>query len=605
MAATLAKRSEVPVERTWDATAIYPSNEAWEAAVADATGRLPGLEKYSGHLGESASLLLEALTARDDLLVQVFHIYQYAAMYHFADMNDQEAAGRYGRAVGLFGRFGAASAFYQPEILAIDSVRLHSMLEESEELRTYSHYFDKLARQREHIRSAEVEEVLAAMADLANMGDRTHDALADADLKFGKVKDAEGNDVELGQGNIETFIRNSNRDVRKAAWEAQADAYIGMKNTFAATLTTAVKRDVFYARARKYGSSLEAALGASNIPVEVFHTTIDTFKSHLPLWHRYWEIKRRGLGVDKLRGYDIDWPLIRTQRKIPYEQGMQMVVEGLAPLGTEYAEPMKRGLYQDRWVDALPNEGKAGGAFSSGAWGTNPYLLLSYDDTLENVSTLAHEMGHSMHSYLAWKTQPPVYGMYSMFVAETASNFNQALMRADLLKKTTDVDFELEILAEAMSNFHRYFFIMPTLARFELECHEHEERGEGLTADGMSRLMADLYREAYGPAVEIDDARVGITWAEFPHLFGNFYVFQYTTGISAANALADGVLKGGTPAVESYLKFLKAGDSLYPIDALKLAGVDMTTSEPVARAFGLLESMIVNRLDELVGEGPL
>ncbi len=604
MTTALRKRSEVPEDMTWDARSIFSSDEAWEAAVAEATAGFGDLEKYAGRLGESADTLLEALKRRDDLAVQVFHIYQYAGMYHFGDMNDQASIARYGKSVGLIGRYLSASAFFEPEILTIDPSRLHAMQQESEGLRGYAHYFDKLARRREHIRSAEVEEVLANVLELANMGDRVHGALADSDLKFGRIKDDSDHDVELGQGNIETLIRNTNRDVRKAAWEAQADAYIGMKNTFAAALSIGIKRDVFYARARKYANSLEAALGATNIPVEVFYTTIDTFKRKLPLWHRYWDIKRRGLGVDKLHGYDIDVPMIRSQKKIPYQEGMQMVVEGLAPLGDEYAVPMKRGLYQERWVDVLPNEGKAGGAFSSGAPGTHPFLLLSYDDTLENVSTLAHEMGHSMHSYFAWQTQPPVYSNYSMFVAETASNFNQALMRADLLAKTKDVDFELEILAEAMSNFHRYLFIMPTLARFEIECHEREERGEGLTAESMSTLMADLYKEAYGDAVDVDNARVGITWAEFPHLFGNFYVFQYTTGISAANALADQVLKEGKPAVDRYLSFLKTGDALYPIDALKLAGIDMTTPEPVERAFSILERMI-NRLDELVGPGPL
>ena len=604
MTTALRKRSEVPEEMTWDATSVFPSHEAWEAAVNEITARFGGLEKYSGRLGESGDTLLAALTERDDLGVRVFHTYQYAGMFHYGDMNDQEAIARFGRAVGLFGRFAAASAFYEPEILSLDPTRLRAMQEESESLRAYAHYFNKLARRREHVRSAEVEEVLADVLELANMGERIHGALADSDLKFGKINDPEGREVELGQGNIETLIRNRDRTVRKAAWEAQADAYISMKNTFAAALSVGVKRDVFYARARKYANSLESALGATNIPIEVFHTTIDTFKRMLPLWHRYWEIKRRGLGVDKLHGYDIDVPLVRSQRKIPYEEGMRMVVNGLAPLGEEYAAPMKRGLYEERWVDVLPNEGKAGGAFSSGAPGTHPFLLISYDDTLENVSTLAHEMGHSMHSYFAWDTQPPIYSNYSMFVAETASNFNQAMMRADLLSKTDDTDFELEILAEAMSNFHRYLFIMPTLARFELEFHEREERGEGVTAESMSKLMADLYREAYGPAVEVDDARVGITWAEFPHLFGNFYVFQYTTGISAANALADQVLKEGQPAVDRYLGFLKAGDALYPIDALKLAGIDMTTPEPVERAFGILERM-VNRLDELVGQGPL
>jgi oligoendopeptidase F len=340
------------------------------------------------------------------------------------------------------------------------------------------------------------------------------------------------------------------------------------------------------------------------VPTEVFYKVLDTFKKNLPVWHRYWEIKRRGLGVDKLHGYDIDVPLIRKERKISYDEGMKIVLEGMAPLGEEYIQPLQRGLYEQRWVDVLPNEGKGGGAFSSGAPGTHPFLFISYDDTLENVSTLAHELGHSMHSYLSWKHQPVVYANYSMFAAETASNFNQALVRAHLLATDKDPDFELEVLAEAMSNFHRYLFIMPTLARFEIEMHERLERGEGLTAEAMSSLMADLYTEAYGPSVEVDRDRVGITWAEFPHMFGNFYVFQYTTGISAANALADGVLREGEPAAQRYLSFLKAADSVYPIDALKMAGIDMKTPEPVEKAFAVLTRMI-DRLDELVGEGPL
>jgi oligoendopeptidase F len=359
-----------------------------------------------------------------------------------------------------------------------------------------------------------------------------------------------------------------------------------------------------YARAHKYGSSLEAALAADNIPKEAFTGMLETYQKHLPVWHRYWEIKRRALGVDKLHGYDIDVPLIRGQRKIPYEQGMFIVTEGMKPLGEEYGETLKRGLHKQRWVDIYPNQGKGSGAFSAGTHGTHPFLMLNYDDSLETVSTLAHELGHSMHSYFTWKTQPPVYGHYSMFVAETASNFNQAMVRADLLKKEHDEDFELEVLAEAMSNFHRYFFIMPALARFELDCHERVERGEGLTADLMTQRLAVLFKEAYGPAVEVDEQRVGIAWAQFPHLFGNFYVFQYATGISAANALADGILKNGSSAAQKYVEFLKAGDALYPIDALKLAGIDMTTPEPVSRAFGVMTGFI-DRLDEIVGKGPL
>ncbi len=604
MVATLPKRSEVSQEMTWDAASIYATVDDWQAANKKVLKEVESIGKYQGKLGESASTLLEGLQARDKLFVEAAHIGQWAMMYHVPDMNNQEATARFGQAQSLFGRVGAAVAFFEPEILAIDDSRLKKMVDEAPALREYQHYFDKLETRRAHTRSAEVESVLAEAADVTGSGYNIYNALADSDLKLGTISDEKGDKVELGQSNILTMIRNRDREVRKAAWESMSDAYLGMKNTFAATLAGGIKRDVFYARAHNYDSSLESALSADNVPTSVFYNVLDTFKKHLPVWHRYWEIKRRGLGVDKLHGYDIDVPLIRKERTIPYAEGEEIVLAGLAPLGEEYLRPLKRGLYEQRWVDVLPNEGKGGGAFSSGAPGTHPFLFISYDDTLENVSTLAHELGHSMHSYLSWKHQPPVYAQYSMFAAETASNFNQALVRAHLLATEKDPDFELEVLAEAMSNFHRYLFIMPTLARFEIECHERIERGEGLTAEAMSSLMADLYAEAYGPSVEVDRDRVGITWAEFPHMFGNFYVFQYTTGISAANALADNVLKEGEPAAQRYLTFLKAADSVYPIDALKIAGIDMNTPEPVERAFAVLTHMI-DRLDELVGDGPL
>ncbi|MEO8285752.1 MAG: oligoendopeptidase F [Chloroflexota bacterium] len=604
MVSTLPKRQDVPEEMKWDATSIYATPEAWQAATKQVAEDMEKVSRYQGKLGSSADTLLEGLKARDALLVETNRIGQWAMMYHVPDMNNQEAIARFGQAQILYGKAGAAVAFFEPEILEIGADKLKTMLKEQPALGEYEHYFDKLESQRAHIRSAEVEGVLAEAADLADSGYTIYNALSDSDLKLGTIEDENGKKVELGQSNIITLIRNRNRPVRKAAWESMSDAYLGMKNTFAATLSSGVKRDVFYAQAHRYSSSLEAALSADNVPTEVFYKVVDTFRKHLPVWHRYWEIKRRGLGVDKLHGYDIDVPLVRSERKISYDEAVQIVLEGMAPLGDEYIEPLRRGLLEQRWVDVLPNEGKGGGAFSSGGPGTHPFLFISYDDTLENVSTLAHELGHSMHSYLTWKNQPAVYGNYSMFAAETASNFNQAMVRANLLANGKDEDFELEVLAEAMSNFHRYLFIMPTLARFEIECHERVERGEGLTADAMSSLMADLYTEAYGPSVEVDRDRVGITWAEFPHMFGNFYVFQYTTGISAANALADGVLRDGKDAAERYLSFLRAGDAVYPIDALKMAGIDMNTPEPVERAFAVLTRMI-DRLDQLVGNGPL
>jgi oligoendopeptidase F len=290
----------------------------------------------------------------------------------------------------------------------------------------------------------------------------------------------------------------------------------------------------------------------------------------------------------------------KAERAVPFAEATEMICRGMEPLGSDYVAAMRRGLTEERWVDSLPNQGKGSGAFSSGMKGTRPFIMMNYRDDLFSVSTLAHELGHSMHSYLTWQGQPPVYSNYSLFVAEVASNFNQALVRGRLLDEATDRDGTLTIIEEAISNFHRYLFVMPTLARFELDCHEKIERGEALTADGMSRTLAGFFREGYGGLVESDEARLGITWAQFGHLYSPFYVYQYATGIAAANALAEDVRTEGQPAAERYLNFLKAGGSLDPLDALKLAGIDMTSPAPIQRAFGVLSRM-VDRLEEVVG----
>lgn len=604
MANPLPKRSEVPEEVTWDIKSVFPSDEAWEAAYEEANGQVAKMERFTGRLGESSAVLLEALQARDNFMAQVAKIAVYGGMQATSDTADQAFLSRSAQAEGLTARAYAAISYYEPEILALGSDKLQAIVSREPGLKLYQHYFDKLNRQREHIRSAEVESLLAEAGDVTWSAYRIHTALEDADMKFSTVPDESGESIELVQGNVQTLIRSQQREVRKAAWEAYADGYIGVKNTMAATLAGQVKRDVFYARARNYPSALDAALSGGNIPREVYFNLLETFRKHMPVWHRYWNIRKRALGVETLYAYDVDVPLLRSKKDIPYSQAVDMVIEGLVPLGGEYGGVLEKALREQRWVDIYANQGKGSGAFSYGTSGTHPFLMMNYDDSMESVSTLVHELGHSMHSYFSWKNQPHIYSHYSMFVAETASNFNQALVRAHLLKAGPEIDFELEILAEAMSNFHRYLFIMPTLARFELDCHERIERGESLTADAMSAKLTELFREAYGPDVELDEDRVGITWAQFPHMFGDFYVFQYATGISAANALADCVLQEGETAAKRYRDFLSAGDALFPIEALKLAGIDMTSSEPVESAFGVLSRMI-DRLDQIVGEGPL
>jgi oligoendopeptidase F len=345
-------------------------------------------------------------------------------------------------------------------------------------------------------------------------------------------------------------------------------------------------------RTRKHDSTLAASLIDLNIPTEVFHNLINTFKKNLPVWHRYFELRRKVLGLKEIAYYDMWAPLTKKKVKVPYEKAVDLICEGLAPMGREYVKTVRRGCLEERWVDVYPNQGKQNGAFSWGTHGTHPFIMMSYTDEMISLSTLAHELGHSMHSYLTWKHQPLAYADYSLFVAEVASNFHQALVRGHLLKTVPDRHFQIALLEEAMSNFFRYFFQMPILARFELETHQRVERGEALTADAMIDLMVDLFAEGFGPRFKMDRARVGMTWATFGHLFADYYVYSYATGISGAQALSARVLRGEKNVVQDYLDFLKAGASDYPLAVLKRAGVDLASPKPVEETFAVIEGYI-------------
>ena len=455
--------------------------------------------------------------------------------------------------------------------------------------------------------SAEVEEALAQALDLTSGPRQIYQALADADLRFGTVRDEHGAEVALAQGNSGGLTTNPVRSVRRAAWRAYADGYLGVRNTLAATLAGGVKGNVFYARAHRYASAREARLQPYNLPTSVFDTLIATVRGRLPLWRRYWDVRRRALGVAELRPFDTRVPLAVAAQPIPYTRGVETLLDALAPLGEEYVTVARRGLTVERWVDKYPTVGKGSGAFCTGVPGTHPFIMQNYTDSLLSLSTLAHELGHAMHKRYTYGHQPPIYRDYSSFVGETASNLNQALLRAHLLTRGGDRRFQIAVIEEGMSNFYRYLFLMPILARFEQDIHARVERGDALTADAMSAAIIELFEEGYGGAVvmdEADRARVGSVWARFPHLYMNFYVWQYTAGITAANALVDGILTVGAPAAARYRAALQAGGSLYPLDVLLLAGVDMAGPEPIERAFVALEGL-VDRLDELVGGGPL
>ena len=600
MSQPVRARNATRLEDTWDVTSVFPSDAAWEAAMEALGAEIAGLTRYQGQLASGPATLAEWLDRAHDLENRVSRVHLYASMLHDVETTAQEATARRDRAVAVSTRALSATAFAEPEILQIGFERLRSWLDEYPPLQLYEHYFDVLEARRAHVRSAEVEELLGLINEPFFSATRIHGTLADADLQFRPAHAADGTQVDVVQGNIGALLTNPDRALRRTAWENYADAFLANKNTLAACLATGVKQHVFVARARHYRSALEASLSPYRIPVEVFHNLVTTFRQHLPTWHRYWDLRRRALGYASLHVYDIRAPLTDAMPTVSFSQAVDWVTAGMAPLGDEYVATMRRGLTQERWVDIYPNQGKRAGAYSHGAPGTHPFILMSFNDDIFGLSTLAHELGHSMHSYYAWQTQPLVYSDYSLFVAEVASNFNQALVRAHLLEQTKDPAFQIAVIEEAMSNFHRYFFIMPTLVRFELEIHERVERGEALSADGMTALMSRLFAEGYGAGVVQDSQRIGITWAQFPsHLYSPFYVYQYATGISAAHALARNVLGGSPTAVEQYRQFLKAGGSLYPLDALRLAGVDMLSPEPVEQTFAVLSGM-VDRLEQLL-----
>ena len=586
----IPSRSEVAVEYTWDAESIFATEQAWEDEFKGIDASLESLGRFEGKLGSSPDVLMDWLKTYNELMKRVQDIFQYAMMFSVVDTADQAAGARSSRAGGLYARVSAAVAFAVPEMLQIGMATLKSWMASDVRLAVYHHYFEELEISRPHVRSTEVEQLLGQLSEPFDGPSTAHSLLSDGEIKFRPAIDSSGVEIEVSQPTIDLLLANPDRTVRQSAWESYADGYLAYQKTIATCVSAGVKQDAFQARARRFPSALEASLHSFHISAEVFHNVIETFHSHVHVWHRYFDVLRRALRCDTLYVYDIKAPLAKSSPKVTYAQSIEWICEGMAPLGADYVGAMRKGLVEDRWVDVLPNRGKNMGAFSSGHKGTRPFIFMSYDEDLFGMSTLAHELGHSMHSYLAWQNQPDVY---SGCGSEVPSNFNQAMTRAYLLNAVPDRDFQITLIQEALSNFHRYFLIMPTLARFELEIHSTIERGDALTADGMNDLMSSLFQEAFGDKVEIDKDRLGITWAQFPtHIYGNIFMFLYTIGIAGAHALSEPILAGVSGAAQRYLEYQMAGGSVYELDGLKHAGVDMTTPEPIAKTFGVLEQLI-------------
>ena len=600
---TALPRSKVKKEQTWNSESVFSSPAAFDKEVKSLLDHLPTVKKFQGRLGEGPDTLIKAFELMDKLSQRAAKIQVYATMSSAVDTADQTGAAMSGKAMSALSQLGAAASFVDPELLAIGEVKLRRWIKTDKRMKMYEHYVNDLFRKQAHVRSAEVEEVLGMARDSFMTVRTTAHLLANADFKFTPAVNSKGKKVDLTQSTLDAILNESDRPARQSAWENYNDKYLEFKNTLASNLTASIKQNVFNMRVRRFKSSLESTLFNGDVPVEMFHNLINIFKKNLPLWHKYWQIRRKALGVKTLHPYDVWAPLTTRTHKVPFQKAVDWISDGLEPMGKEYVDIMRKGCLKERWVDWSPNAGKRQGAFSTRVpAGTHPFILMSYTDDIGSMSTLSHELGHSMHAYYSSRAQPMMYYLYPSIIAETASNFHQAMTRAHLLKTNTDKFFQIALLEEAMDNFHRYFFIMPTLARFELETHQRIEKGQPLTADTMIEIMADLFSEGYGGYMNLDRQRVGITWATFTtHLYIDYYTFQYAIGISAANAIAKRILDGVPGAAQNHINFLKAGSSMSPMEVYKVAGIDMTSTQPINDAFAVLNEY-VDRLGVLTGK---
>ena len=521
-AATIPARTQISRAYRWNAESVFPDVEAWKAEYQLISKAFDHKEIKTHADIRSSTELHQQLESAFKWLIQAETVFLYAALEYSVETTRAEAAERYSQARSLLSRVQSHLAGIQPQILTIKQETIRSWVAQDISLSAYQHYLEDIFRKDTHIGSLETETLLGLLGDPFAGTVATARVLTDADFHFQPAINEEGELVELTHGSQPRLMTESDRMLRQTAWENYLDLYRAYQNTLANNLETSIKQNVFLARAHKYGSTLEAALFEYQIPTDIFHNLISTFKANLSLWHRYWRIRRETLGLDRLEPFDAMAPLTDTRPNVPYQQAVEWICSGLEPLGEDYIAAIQLGCGEERWVDVYPNQGKRGGAFSSGVHGTHPFIVMSYNDTLFSLSTLAHELGHSMHSYLTWQNQPPVYSSYSLFVAEVASNFHQAMVRAYLLELSDDPIFRIAVIEEAMANFYRYFLIMPTMARVELESHRRVENGQGLTAQILNNLCVTYFEEACGPEMHIDPERVGIIWATIGHLYVDY-----------------------------------------------------------------------------------
>lgn len=594
MKKTLPLRKELPKEYTWCLEDIYENDDVWKGEFHEVQDMLTKAASFEGTLGRSAEDLLSALTYRDKLFQRVSKLYIYARMRHDEDVTNPYYQELYEHASRLYSETQSATSYFSPELLAIEESTIQSFLSENQSLQLYAHMFEKLNRQRPHVLSLKEEALLAKASDTLSTPSNVYNTLNNADLKFPVIQDEEGRDIEITQARYIHLMESENRRVRKDAFTSMYQTYGDYKNTFATTLAGMVKKNNFQAKVRNYESARQASLSNNHIPEQVYDQLIDTVHDHLHLLHRYMRLKKESLGLDELHMYDIYAPLVKdVDFSVTYSEAQGILRESLRPMGDEYLQILDRA-FSDRWIDVLENKGKRSGAYSSGVYGTNPYILLNWQDDVNNLFTLAHEFGHSAHSYYSRTTQPYIYSNYTIFVAEVASTCNEALLDHYLSHHISDPKKQLYLVNRFLEGFRATVFRQTMFAEFEHLIHIQAQNGEALTADRLTSLYYDLNQKYFGKDVVIDP-EIGLEWARIPHFYLNFYVYQYATGSSAATALSKQILEEGQPAVDRYLQFLKSGSSNYSIEILKKAGVDMTSPKPIQQAL----QVFAEKLDQM------
>jgi oligoendopeptidase F len=587
---TVPDRTEVDEEYKWDLESMYTDDDEWEDAYEAVEAKLDDLRAYEGRVTESPETLLELLELREELMREVSNVSAYARMRSDEDTANQQYQALSARAQSLSSQASSVASFVEPELQQSTRSTLQEFVDEEPDLERYEHYFDDVLRMKPHTRSPEVEELLAELSEVTGAGGDVYNMLTNADMTFPTIETPEGEEKRITLSNFTVIQKHADRAYRQRAYEAFYDEWAEYRNAIGTAFKNSVRKDVKMARARNYDTAREASLDGPNVPTEVYDNLLEAVHANLSVLHRHADLKRDRLGVDELKMWDLYAPLTESEAPdVEYEQAKEWVVEAVAPLGEAYQSRMAEGL-ESRWVDVYETANKRSGAYSSGTYDSQPYILMNYQDDVTSLYTLAHELGHSMHTELASEHQPYVYSGYEIFTAEVASTVNEALLTNHLLETVEDEQLRRHVLDEYLERFRSTLFRQTMFADFEHRVHEMSEAGEALTPDICDEVYGDLKAEFYEPA-DVDE-RIRREWMRIPHFYYSFYVYQYATGISAANAIVQNIEDEGESAAEAYLEFLRSGSREYPLELLRGAGVDMASSAPVEAAIAAYDDLL-------------